>query len=625
CASAASSTIRIARSFISGGYCRRGFFDLVIAPSFQSDGVSIRPRAVQNSSGQLGNNSQTNSSVPVQVQGLTGVTAIAAGDDHSLGLKSDGTMWAWGDNEAGALGNNSTANSLVPIQVPGMSNVIAIAGGDTHTVALKSDGTVWAWGKNASGQLGNGTTANSLVPVQVSNLTGAVAIASGGHNSMALKSDGSVWVWGDNSAGQLGNNTTTGSSVPVQASGISAAGGIAIDGDDDDHTLAVKSDGTVWAWGSNTNGQLGNNSTTNSLVPIRSNMASVKLASTQATYAYNGDGLRMSKTVGGTVSQETWDVAEGLPLLLVDGSTDYVYGPGGRPLEQLSSSGTLFYHQDQLGSTRALTNASGVMVATYTFDSYGHLTASTGSVSNPFGLAGQYTDAETGLVYLRSRYYDPATAQFLSRDPFSALTGSAYGYTAGNPLNATDLSGFNCIPTGPPNDTATAGPGGSPLPLLAGIAENAGIGVADFGTVIVTAAVDGAEGAEIPDPFYIDPVELGDESIIANQAAGNAARDAIAARYPGANIEQTFQTALGARRVDVLTQDGLAIESKVGYTSLTKSIQLQIAKDQLLMQNPAISGVEWVFSASAVTGQVGPSGPLAEALDKAGIAWSIGP
>lgn len=112
--------------------------------------------------------------------------------------------------------------------------------------------------------------------------------------------------------------------------------------------------------------------------------------------------------------------------------------------------------------------------------------------------------------------------------------------------------------------------------------------------------------------------------IIANQTAGNAARDAIAARYPGAEIEQTFQTALGARRVDVLTQDGLAIESKVGYTSLTKSIQLQIAKDQLLMQNPAISGVEWELGPSAVTGQVGPSG-LAAALDTAGIPWSIGP
>jgi hypothetical protein len=110
-----------------------------------------------------------------------------------------------------------------------------------------------------------------------------------------------------------------------------------------------------------------------------------------------------------------------------------------------------------------------------------------------------------------------------------------------------------------------------------------------------------------------------------NQAAGNAARDAIAAQYSGAESEVTFQTELGARRVDVLTAQGEAIESKVGYTSLSQSVQTQIAKDQLLMQSGDVSGVRWVFGPSGVTGQVGPSGPLAAALEKAGIPWSIGP
>jgi filamentous hemagglutinin len=110
-----------------------------------------------------------------------------------------------------------------------------------------------------------------------------------------------------------------------------------------------------------------------------------------------------------------------------------------------------------------------------------------------------------------------------------------------------------------------------------------------------------------------------------NQAAGNAARDAIAARYAGSQTEVTFNTALGARSVDVLTQNDLAIESKVGYTSLTRTVQSQVAKDQLLMQNGDVSGVQWEFSRSAVTGQVGPSGPLAAALAKAGIPWVIGP
>ena len=161
-----------------------------------------------------------------------------------------------------------------------------------------------------------------------------------------------------------------------------------------------------------------------------------------ATYAYNADGLRMSKTVSGTTTQQTWDLAEGLPLVLSDGATNYVYGPGGRPLEQVSSAGTLFYYQDQLGSTRALADLTGTVVATYTFDAYGRPAGSTGSVANPLGYAGQYTDAESGLIYLRARYYDPGTGQFLSRDPLVALTGSAYGYVRDNPLNGIDPLGL---------------------------------------------------------------------------------------------------------------------------------------------------------------------------------------
>jgi hypothetical protein len=113
--------------------------------------------------------------------------------------------------------------------------------------------------------------------------------------------------------------------------------------------------------------------------------------------------------------------------------------------------------------------------------------------------------------------------------------------------------------------------------------------------------------------------------VLANQAAGNAARDAIVAANPGSLIEQTFQTTLGARRLDVLTQEGIGIESKVGYTSLTRSVQSQIAKDQALLDNGDLSGVQWIFSRSGVTGRVGPSGPLADALGKAGIPWWIAP
>ena len=179
-------------------------------------------------------------------------------------------------------------------------------------------------------------------------------------------------------------------------------------------------------------------------------------------YCYNGDGVRMLKVTAGscgapTTSETfTWDVSASLPLALTDGSTDYVYGPGGLPLEQINGSTTLWYHHDQIGSTRAITDASGAVKATYTLDPYGSVTSCTGAtvnvggmnkctgtitVSNPFLFTGQYRDAETNSYYLRARYYDPSTAQFLTRDPMVATTRSPYGYVSGNPLNNVDPSG----------------------------------------------------------------------------------------------------------------------------------------------------------------------------------------
>ena len=165
-------------------------------------------------------------------------------------------------------------------------------------------------------------------------------------------------------------------------------------------------------------------------------------AASTTTYAYNADGLRMSKTSGGTTTQFAWDVAGGLPLLLKDGTTAYVYGPGGLPLEQISGSTTYYLHHDQIGSTRLLTDASGTVQGTYTFDSYGRIVASTGSVSNPLLFAGQYLDSESTLYYSRARYYDPATGQFVSRDPVSSTTLEPYGYVRGNPLNFADPTGL---------------------------------------------------------------------------------------------------------------------------------------------------------------------------------------
>ena len=165
--------------------------------------------------------------------------------------------------------------------------------------------------------------------------------------------------------------------------------------------------------------------------------------STSAAYTYNGDGLRTAKTVNGHTTPFVWDTSGRLPLLLQEGDISYVYGPGGLPLQRIDSAGqVLYYHHDQLGSTRALTNPSGATVATYTYGPYGKLTGATGSIQQPFGYTGQYTDTETGLLYLRARYSDPTTGQFLTRDPIVARTRSAYAYADGNPINRTDPTGL---------------------------------------------------------------------------------------------------------------------------------------------------------------------------------------
>jgi len=166
---------------------------------------------------------------------------------------------------------------------------------------------------------------------------------------------------------------------------------------------------------------------------------------TSTTYAYDGDGLRTSKTGLTGAEPYTWDTAAPLPELIGDANTAYITGPDGLPLEQISPAGAVhYYHQDQLGSTRAITDQTGNLSATSTYDPYGNPVAQTGTLTNPFGYAGQYTDPETGLQYLRARYYDPNTQNFLTRDPLTPTTRTPYNYTDNNPTNNTDPTGQDC-------------------------------------------------------------------------------------------------------------------------------------------------------------------------------------
>ena len=243
-----------------------------------------------NDYGELGNNSTKYSLVPVAVD-TTGVlkgktiTAISTGYYHSLALASDGTVYSWGENNNGALGNNSTDDSAVPVAVD-MTGVLkgktitAISASAGYSLVLTSDGMVYSWGYNGYGQLGNGSTTESYLPVAV-DTTGVLkgktitAISTSDENSLALASDGTVYSWGNNDYGGLGNNSTNESNVPAAV----ATAGTPMDGKTiiaisagGCHSLALASDGTVYSWGENNDGALGNNSTKYSLVPVAVDM-----------------------------------------------------------------------------------------------------------------------------------------------------------------------------------------------------------------------------------------------------------------------------------------------------------------------------------------------------------------
>lgn len=222
--------------------------------------------------GQVGDGTIIDRPVPVQVHGpgdvgfLTDVVAIAAGDQHSLAIRSDGTVWAWGRNWSGRLGDGTKDHRLAPVQVVGLTDIAFIAAGINHSLAVGRDGRVWAWGGNSHGQLGNGTTDESWVPVEVPGLTDIDAVTAGYWCSLALKSDGTLLGWGSNYMGQLGDGTTDERWSPVAVVGLTGVTGLSTN---DYHSLARRSDGTVWSWGPNGSGELGDGTYDRSLTPIQ--------------------------------------------------------------------------------------------------------------------------------------------------------------------------------------------------------------------------------------------------------------------------------------------------------------------------------------------------------------------
>lgn len=232
-----------------------------------------------NQYGQMGDNtvnplSGPQVTVPVMVSNslpggpINGALQITCGYQFGAALATNGTVWTWGSGSHGELGQGAVNPSYIPAQVPGLTNITQISAGWFHILARRADGTVWAWGENGHGEIGDGTAVNRSSPVQVLNVSNIVAVSGGDDHSSALAADGTIWKWGINDLGELGNGTTNATANPFPAQILTDKFGngfsnVVMMAARDYHNIAVKTDGSVWMWGANDQGQCGEGTTNN--------------------------------------------------------------------------------------------------------------------------------------------------------------------------------------------------------------------------------------------------------------------------------------------------------------------------------------------------------------------------
>ena len=263
-----------------------------------------------NGSGQLGDGSTIDSTVPAQVGTATDWTTISAGAyTTTCAVRGDGTAWCWGDNDFSALGDGSTTGSSVPVRVGTATNWTTISTDGYHTCGVRSDGTAWCWGMNEYGELGDGTIIDSGVPVRVGTATDWTSISVGYYDACGVRGDGTAWCWGNNYYGQLGDGTTIDSDVPAQVGTATDWTGVSV-GPVYGDACGVRGDGTAWCWGDNGGGQLGDGTTTDSSVPVRVGTATDWTSISVGDYdacGVRGDGTAWcwGSNVGGQLGDST--------------------------------------------------------------------------------------------------------------------------------------------------------------------------------------------------------------------------------------------------------------------------------------------------------------------------------
>lgn len=283
-----------------------------------------------NDNGEVGDGTMVAVPMPIQVAtSIFNLTQIAMSWYSTCASRADGSVWCWGNNAFYQLGNESNTDSSIPVHATAAGFFDQVAPGAFHTCARKNDGTIWCWGAGTSGQLGNGSMMSSPTAVQAGNTIGGPFdhVVSSVNRSCALKHDGTVWCWGDNSNGALGNGNTVNSDTPVQPANSESATFRQI-ATAPGHSCALKSDGTLWCWGNNNVGQLGDGTTTNSLAPVR---AAPSLGST-LTSVSAGDNHTCAVTNDGGLW--CWGIGSGL------GNGSGVNSP--TPVQPENSSGGRF-------------------------------------------------------------------------------------------------------------------------------------------------------------------------------------------------------------------------------------------------------------------------------------------
>jgi len=290
----------------------------------------------EGSNARLGDNSVVNKSSPVSVVGgFTDWTQVSAGGNHSLGVRANGTAWGWGRNIFGQLGDNTTIERSSPVSVVGgFTDWNQVSAGDQHSLGLRANGTAWAWGAGTNGRLGDNTTISKSSPVSVvGGFTDWTQVSAGRAHSLGLRANGTAWAWGSNAYGRLGDGTATAKNSPVSVVGgytdwtQVSAGNL--------HSLGVRSNGTAWAWGYNLQGRLGDNSTVNKSSPVSVVGGFTNWTQVSASQGRHSLGIRANGTAwgwgdGGTGRLGTGSLTDrSSPVSVAGGFTDWIQVSGG--------------------------------------------------------------------------------------------------------------------------------------------------------------------------------------------------------------------------------------------------------------------------------------------------------